>query len=189
MAAVTYQKFANCGAQNNSDNLDIFVEDIHIVCVIQTLSGMMLFVHHGDHPGKASVMFLPIIDMNSSDTTCIICMWCHSIFESSILYSTLTEHVRRHDVSPIITFDQSLWWKALMIIRSETLVNDLRRIVLHWGGGLPCRDVLSWLYRTRYGFIWTTGTPVVDNIICPQHTGAYVEWEGHCTSSPCTFRS
>ena len=34
-AGVTYQKFVNCKAQNNSDNLCI-VEDIHIVWVIQT---------------------------------------------------------------------------------------------------------------------------------------------------------
>ena len=68
-------------------------------------------------------MFLPIIDINSSDTTCI--------------YSTLAfviEHARRHDVSPIITFDQPLWWKALMVIRSEPLVSDLRRIVLRLSG-------------------------------------------------------
>ena len=87
------------------------------------LHGMMQFVHHVDHPGNASVMFLPIIDMNSSDTTCI--------------YSTMAfviEHARRHGVSPIITFDQPLWWKALMIIRSEPLVSDLKRIILRLGG-------------------------------------------------------
>ena len=83
----------------------------------------MQFVYHGDHPGKASVMCLPIIEMNSSDTTCI--------------YSTLafvTEHTRHDDVSPIITFDQPLWWKALVIIRFKLLVSDLRRIVLRLGG-------------------------------------------------------
>ena len=52
-------------------------------------------------------------------------------------YSTLafvTEHARRHDVFPIITFDQPLWWKALVITRSEPLVSDLRRIVLLLSG-------------------------------------------------------
>ena len=87
-------------------------------------SGMMQFVYHGDHPRKASVMCLPIIEMNSSDTTCI--------------YSTVafvTEHTRRDDVSPIITFDQpQVWWKALMIIRFELLVSDLTRMVLRLGG-------------------------------------------------------
>ena len=90
---------------------------------IPAWSGMMQFVHHGDHPNKSSVTFLPIIDTNSSNTTCI--------------YSTLAfvaEHARRHDVSQIITFDQPLWWKAVMIIRSEPLVSDLRRIALRLGG-------------------------------------------------------
>ena len=83
----------------------------------------MQFVHQGDHPGKASVMFLPIIDMNPSDSTCI--------------YSTLmfvSEHAQRHGATPILTFDQPLWWKALMIIESEPEKSDLRGIVLRLGG-------------------------------------------------------
>ena len=84
---------------------------------------MKQFVRHGDHPGKASVMFLPIIDMNSSDTT--------SIYLALIC---VTEPARYHDVSSIITFDQPLWWKVLMIIHSDPLVSDLRRMFLRLGG-------------------------------------------------------
>ena len=124
MAAVTYQKFVDCKAHNNSDTLDVLWKtSLLFGSPRPAWSVMMQFVHHGDHPGKASAMFLTIIDMNSSDTTYI--------------YSTLafvTEHARRHDVAPIITFDQPLWWKALMIIRSEPLDSDLRRIVLRLGG-------------------------------------------------------
>ncbi len=61
-------------------------------------------------------MFLPIIDMNPTDVSCI--------------YSTLlfvSEHAHRHNVKPIITFDQPLWWKALTITVTEP---DLRNIVL-----------------------------------------------------------
>jgi len=68
-------------------------------------------------------MFLPIIDMNPSDSTCI--------------YSTLmfiSEHAQRYGVTPIVTFDQPLWWKALMIIESEPEESDLRGIVLRLGG-------------------------------------------------------
>ena len=86
-------------------------------------SGMMQFVHRGNHPGQSSVTFLPMIDMTSSDPTCI--------------FSTLkfvTEHARKHNVTPIITFDQPLWWKALTIIMSEPLGSDLREIVLRLGG-------------------------------------------------------
>ena len=86
-------------------------------------SGMMHYVHRGNHPGQSSVTFLPMIDMSSSDPTCI--------------FSTLkfvTEHARKHNVTPIITFDQPLWWKALTIIMSEPLGSDLREIVLRLGG-------------------------------------------------------
>ena len=62
MATATYQKFVNFKAQNHSDNLRI-VEDIHIVWVIQTCLVRNDAVRVGDHPGKASVMFLPIIDL------------------------------------------------------------------------------------------------------------------------------
>ena len=84
---------------------------------------MMQYVHRGNHPGQSSVTFLPMIDMSSSDPTCI--------------FSTLkfvTEHARKHNVTPIITFDQPLWWKALTIIMSEPLGSDLREIVLRLGG-------------------------------------------------------
>ncbi len=41
---------------------------------------------------------------------------------------------QRHGVTPIVTFDQPLWWKALMIIESESEESDLRGIVVHLGG-------------------------------------------------------
>ena len=98
MAAVTYQTFVNINTQNNSDNLDVLWKtSILFGSPIPAWSGIMYFGHHGYHPGNASVMPPPIIDMNSSDTTGI--------------YSTMefvTEHAWRHDDSPIITFDQPL---------------------------------------------------------------------------------
>jgi len=60
--------------------------------------GTMQLVHQGNHSGKSSVMFLPMIDMNPNDVSCI--------------YSTLKyiqSHAFRHVVMPIITFDQPLW--------------------------------------------------------------------------------
>ena len=80
-------------------------------------------MHHGSHPGKSSVLFLPMINMNPSDITCV--------------YSTLKfieDHAHHHDVTPIVTFDQPLWWKALMIIVSEPDGSGLRNIVLRLGG-------------------------------------------------------
>ena len=41
-------------------------------------SGMMQVLHHGEHPGKASFVFLPMIDMDPNNPTCIfnpvVCM-------------------------------------------------------------------------------------------------------------------
>ena len=83
-------------------------------------SGFMQQVHKGDHPGESSIIFLPIIDMDPSDLTCI--------------YSTLrfvTSHARRHNCTPIVTFDQPLWWKAYNMVGSTS---DLQPIVLRLDG-------------------------------------------------------
>ena len=72
----------------------------------------------GSHPGQSSIMFLPMIDLDPSDLTCI--------------YSTLvfvSEQAKRYHVTPVITFDQPLWWKALMIIRNEPQESELKSIV------------------------------------------------------------
>jgi len=37
-------------------------------------------------------------------------------------------------VTPILTFDQPLWWKALTIVELEPTESNLRRIVLCLGG-------------------------------------------------------
>ena len=37
---------------------------------------MMEGIHNGDHPGKSSIKFLPMIDMAASDLTCIYSTLC-----------------------------------------------------------------------------------------------------------------
>lgn len=67
-------------------------------------------------------MFLPMIDLDPSDKTCI--------------YSTLlfvSEQAKRYHVTLVITFDQPLWLKALMIVRSEPQDSELKSIVLRLG--------------------------------------------------------
>jgi len=86
-------------------------------------SGMMQSVHQGRHQGKSSIMFLPMIDMNPSDVTCI----------SSTL-NFVTEHAKEHRIAnPIITFDQPLWLKAFDIIQSEPADSDLRKVIVRLG--------------------------------------------------------
>ena len=41
---------------------------------------------------------------------------------------------KRLGVTPILTFDQPLWWKAILIVSREPQSSDLREIVLRLGG-------------------------------------------------------
>ena len=86
-------------------------------------SGTMQMVHEGPHPGPSTVLFLPMINLDPTNVDCI--------------YSTLqfiSEHAARYDVTPVITFDQPLWWKALHIILSLPAESPLRGIILRLGG-------------------------------------------------------
>ena len=85
-------------------------------------SGMMQMVQQEDYPGK-SVFFFPMIDMKLTENSCI--------------YSTLKfvcSEARLHNTKAVLTFDQPLYWKALIIVESEPKESDLRTIVLRLGG-------------------------------------------------------
>lgn len=82
-----------------------------------------------------------MIDMNSSDSTCI--------------YLTLmfvTEHAERYVVTPLITYNQPLWWKALMIINCEALESDLSGIILRLVG-----------YHVKMSFLGCIGNTIVSH--------------------------
>ena len=89
MSAVTYPKLLDL-AQDCYENLDLLWKTSAMFGAPGLAwSGMMQFVHQNHHPGKAPIMFLPIIDMNPSDGTCI--------------YSTLmliSDHTHEGMVSP-----------------------------------------------------------------------------------------
>ena len=80
-------------------------------------------MHQGDHPGQSSIHFLPVIDLSPSDPSCV--------------YSTMkftSNQATRCKFTPIITFDQPLWWKAFTIIQQEPAESKLKSIVLRLGG-------------------------------------------------------
>ena len=64
-----------------------------------------------DHPGKAAISMLPIIDLNPNNMNCI--------------YRTLRfiESQARYleNVTTVVTFDQPLWMKATEIINSKSM--------------------------------------------------------------------
>lgn len=86
-------------------------------------SGFMNMIYKSPKASKSSVVFLPIIDMNPTDATCI--------------YSTLkflAEQAKKNNVTPIITFDQPLWWKSHKIICAENDDSELKKIIIMMGG-------------------------------------------------------
>lgn len=76
-------------------------------------------IQQGEYPGKTNIDFLPIIDMPPSDQSCI--------------YSTLKfilHEASRYNRTAVITFDQPLYWKSVLI-RNDSNMKDL---VIRLGG-------------------------------------------------------
>lgn len=86
-------------------------------------SGMMQLVQNGSYPEKATVTFLPIIDMNPTDLTCI----------NSTLHF-ICKDASKFNATASATFDQPLHWKARTIIENEPVNSPLKRMVLCLGG-------------------------------------------------------
>jgi hypothetical protein len=80
-------------------------------------------VMDNDYPGKSSIVFLPMIDMNPNDPTCI----------NSTLHF-VSKEARVHGFTPILTFDQPLYWKAMHIIETEPKDSPLKSVILRLGG-------------------------------------------------------
>ena len=82
----------------------------------------MQLVCQGEYPGQSAITFLPMIDMSSSDISCIY---------STIIY--VCAEAKRHKVSTVITFDQPLWWRVQIILTNEPPEIELHSLVVRLG--------------------------------------------------------
>lgn len=64
-----------------------------------------------------------MVDLDLGDMTCIY---------SALVF--ISEQARHYHFTPVVTFDQPLWWKALMIFQNEPQESALKSIVLRLGG-------------------------------------------------------
>lgn len=80
-------------------------------------SGMMQMVQEGNNQGVSDITFLPMIDLNPSDLNCIF---------STLMF--VLKEASRYNRTPIITFDQPLYWKAVMMTSSEECSNVVVRL-------------------------------------------------------------
>ncbi|GFR77724.1 hypothetical protein ElyMa_002244600 [Elysia marginata] len=91
----------------------------------------MQAVSEGSFPGQSTITFLPMIDMQPTNMSCIY---------STLLFAS--NLAAKHRVNPILTFDQPLWWKAQLILDSEPADSHLRSLMT--GSGL--RELLEVIY-------------------------------------------
>lgn len=97
--------------------------------------GMMQLVQHGSHTGKPTINFLPIIDMDPTDFTCI----------NSTLHF-ISKDAAKYNAALTATFDNPLYWKARIIIENEPVSSPIKQIVLCLGG-----------FHTKMSFLGTIG--------------------------------
>jgi len=135
---IIYTKLGEFNTDKRNEKLDIvWSVSFHFSKRTPMWSGYMQILHsHLPHPGKSSEIFLLIIDLTPSDPTCV---------RSTLEY--VTEHAKRHNITPVLTFDQQLWWIAYMIIESQPQDSPLRQIILVLGG-----------FHTEMSFLGTIGS-------------------------------
>jgi len=99
-------------------------------------SGFMQLYNKEEHdPGKASITFLPMIDMSPSDLTCI----------NSTLHF-VCQQSNKYGVTPVLTFDQPLYQKATQIVAMAEVSSPLKKTVLRLGA-----------FHTQMSFLGTIG--------------------------------
>ena len=94
-----------------------FVSSLSLRSPRPTWTDFMQMIHKGNHPGQASVMFLPMIDVKPTDMSCITV--------NSIPHF-VSKHARHYGVTPVLTIDQPLWWKATTIVEGAHEDSPLR---------------------------------------------------------------
>jgi len=85
--------------EDTSENLDL----------IRTMTQPMLqHPREGHYPGESTISFLPVIDLEPTDMTLVYStlsfMWAYKALQCD---------------TNIATFDEPLWWKAIIIITTN----------------------------------------------------------------------
>ena len=85
-------------------------------------SGYMQMVSSGSYPGQSSIRFMPMIDLKSTDPVCIL---------STMKF--VTEQSLYYKMTPVLTFDQPLYWKAMSIKETLDYSDSIKKCVIRLG--------------------------------------------------------
>ena len=95
-----YQRISKVDVEDATSNVDLLLKTSLLLRSPRPCWSDV--VQHGMHPEPSTIKFLPMIDMDPSDLTCIYSM-----------LKFVCAQAKRLGVAPILTFDQPLWWKAI----------------------------------------------------------------------------
>ena len=122
LRGLMFKKFDIPVVQDKYESLDMLWKCSRFIKFKSPMwSGTMQAFVRGKHSKQSSVLFPPMIDLPASDMSCV--------------YSTLSflkKESEKYGVTPVSTFDQPLWWKALQIISCKD--SDVSDIVIRQGG-------------------------------------------------------
>ncbi len=122
--SLKYESLQQLIADDSTESFDILWKCEWMSKPLWSLwNGSMQIVQKGENTGKSSVIFMPMIDMKSSDESCIL----------ATMYFVL-EQSKRYNSSPIMTFDQPLYWKGTDIQQNEGDKSPLKEIVFRLCG-------------------------------------------------------
>jgi len=103
-------------------------------------------------PGQSNTRFLPTINHNPSDISCVYSTLMHANECASLAGKTL-----------VITFDQPLYWKAKCIVYAEPATSTLRNAIIVLGG-----------FHTRMSFLGAFGFLMTDSRLLEILSQVYV---------------
>ena len=124
LANIHYECLRDLNTVYSNPNVNFIWKISPVLNFVRPLwSSFMQMIHKGEHPTNTSVLFLPIIDLNPNNPA--------SVFST---LKFVCDHAKKFNCTPVITFDQPLWWKAYMIIQSLPENDSLRSAVVRLGG-------------------------------------------------------
>ena len=99
IASLVFRSLPTCDFNDFTLPLDVLWKTAWLLKPDRPLwNGYMQMISKGTHPGETSIIFMPMIDMSSSDKSCI--------------YSTMifvSQQAKKFQTTPILTFYQALW--------------------------------------------------------------------------------
>ena len=83
----------------------------------------MQIVNIGNYPSRASTFFMPMIDLKSTGP----------VFILSTMHF-VAEQPSKSNMTPVLNFEQPLYWKSMSINEQQNESSALKKIVLRIGG-------------------------------------------------------